>query len=80
MTEGKFIRFETMIPVSVSRKTGRWFVTSKREGDHLGVIEWYGPWRKYIFAPEPFTVFEQVCLRDIAAFVEARTQEHREAA
>lgn len=34
----------------------------------LGQVKWYGPWRCYAFFPADGTLFERVCLRDIAAF------------
>ena len=39
-------------------------------GQHLGDIKWYASWRKYAFFPEPNTLYEQDCLRDIANFLE----------
>lgn len=61
-------------------KTNKWIVVSKEadSGIHLGIIKWYGPWRKYSFFPNEMTVFEQDCLRDIAYFIELKTKEHRE--
>ena len=56
--------------------TTRWTVASKR-GAALGVVRWFSHWRKYGFVPEPNCVFEQVCLRDIAQFIEERTREHK---
>jgi hypothetical protein len=44
----------------------------------LGVVKWYAPWRKYCFYPHPHTIFEEVCLRDIAQFVQDRTAEHKQ--
>lgn len=43
----------------------------------LGEIRWYGAWRKYAFFPSQQTLFEEVCLREIAMFIENRTQAHR---
>ena len=49
------------------------------DGHHLiGLVHWYGPGRKYCFFPIAETVFEQVCLREIAAFCEDQTKLHRE--
>ena len=71
--EPKFIRFEER-GTSDSGKTRRWAVLTKDAGALLGFIAWYGPWRKYAFNPEPKTVFERDCLRDIAAFSEQQTR------
>lgn len=40
-------------------------VLSRRHGDRLGVISWYGPWRQYVFTPEPGTLYSWGCLADI---------------
>lgn len=65
---------------SPSGKTKIWWVMTK--GDNvikLGVIKYYSHWRKYSFFPEPRTVFEQDCLRNIAQFCEYQTTSHKKA-
>jgi len=74
---GKWIRFEEL-EQPVHRKTRRWCVLPRDGVGPLGYVEWYTPWRKYVFAPVPNTVFEQDCLRDLASFCEDRTREQRE--
>ena len=44
----------------------------------IGAVSWFGRWRKYCFFPAAETVYEQDCLRDIAAFCEQKTTEHRQ--
>lgn len=55
---------------STSGKTFVFGVYTKPAGEFLGVIRWYGAWRKYAFFPETQTLYEQDCLRDIAQFLE----------
>lgn len=50
--------------------------TNDPRGETLGRIRWFGRWRKYAFEPAPNTIFEQDCLRDIAAFCEDLTAAH----
>src|SRR3990167_10059944 len=69
VADSKWIDFLERPP---NPKTRLWRVVSKKGGDSLGRIEWYGPWRKYAFEPHESTVYEEDCLRDIAAFVEDR--------
>lgn len=57
--------------------TKRWVVHAKKSDAMLGVIQWRTGWRCYVFEPCFPTVFEQVCLRDIATFIEERTAEHK---
>lgn len=58
-------------------KTLTWWVMTKDDGLTLGIIGWFARWRKYGFYPESATVFEEVCLREIAEFCERKTREHR---
>lgn len=77
MSEGKWIRFEEG-PPSASGKTRTWSVVQREWGSGaIGEVAWYAPWRKYVFEPRSSIVFEQICLRDIADFIEARTREQR---
>jgi|APCry1669189883_1035261.scaffolds.fasta_scaffold299619_1 hypothetical protein len=65
--------------IPLGNKTAIWRVWTKDEHAIIGQVRWFAPWRKYCFFPSLDTVFEEVCLRDIASFVEARTREHRAA-
>jgi hypothetical protein len=47
------------------RKTRFVGVVSISSGDVLGVIEWYGAWRQYIFEAAPDTVWNIDCLREV---------------
>jgi hypothetical protein len=51
------------------RKTQTWEIYSVRHGILLGRIAWYGAWIQYAFFPEPGTVFNMQCLKDINAFI-----------
>jgi len=80
MSEPKWIQFFEQPPIP-GRKTRIWLIAVKDGQGLLGSIAWYGPWRKYVFAPTPHatTVYEERCLRDIADFIQTRTKEHRAA-
>lgn len=54
-------------------KTKRFWVTSKDGGVALGTVKWHPAWRKFAFFPEPNTLFEPDCLRDLATFCETET-------
>ena len=49
----------------------RYTCRNKKNGGLLGQVEWYGPWRKYIFWPNGYceSVFGETCLRDIIHFL-----------
>lgn len=46
----------------------------------LGVIKWFGRWRKYVFEPYAETVYEETCLREISQFIEEETKSQRKTA
>jgi hypothetical protein len=60
---------------SPSGLTKTWNVVSVTT--HLGKVSWYAPWRKYCFTPEGNTVFDAMCLHEIAAFLVIETGRHR---
>lgn len=76
VTRGTFVTF-VRIGDSPSGKTKQWRVDGS-DGTCVGYVRWYAPWRKYSFRTTNVNaVFEQVCLREIAAFVEAQTAYHK---
>ena len=46
-----------------------WLIRNKRGGDVLGGVEWYTPWRQYVFSADETAIFSHDCLSDIAAFI-----------
>ena len=75
----KWIRFD-LYGNSASGKTKVWNVVATEGCKIIGWVAWYAPWRKYAFsAVDNNCVFEQDCLRDIAAFIETATREHKAA-
>jgi hypothetical protein len=73
MTESKWITIEHR-GTSASGKTDVWTVRPNEADEVIGVISWFGRWRRYAFFPANNTVFEQDCLRDIANFCEHATK------
>ena len=59
-------------------KTQTWWVVNKYDDIQIGAIGWYASWRKYSYYAKNCTVYEQVCLREIADFCERKTKEHKE--
>ena len=59
------------------RKTDVFEVWSIYDSYSLGLIKWKANWRKYAFFPYTSTCFEQVCLKDIAEFIEKETREYK---
>jgi hypothetical protein len=77
-TKGKWVTF-CWKRNSDSGKTQIWEIVSD-DRMLLGYVEWHGRWRKYAFFPLSVTLYEEVCLREIAEFIETLTKQHREAA
>lgn len=54
---------------STSGKTNIYSVQGNRNGLILGYIKWWGRCRQYCFFPEPTTLYNKGCMRDIADFM-----------
>lgn len=72
---GTYISFVPGLP---KPKTKTWQVATRPDLAPLGMVKWWGPWRKYAFFPFANTLFESLCLREIALFCEGQTKEHRD--
>lgn len=59
------------------RRTHRWSLVSNG-GDVLGAICWFPRWRQYCFDPVENAVFNNQCLRDLAAFLERANRAHHD--
>ena len=74
--ENKYLDF---FEIPSSRKTKIINVTSPNTNPilSLGYIKFYPQWRKYVFEPAEKTVFDESCLKKIAAFCSSLTIEWR---
>lgn len=55
--------------VADGRAGGRWYIHMKRGGSMLGIVDWYAPWKKFVFQPEEMTEFSDDCLRVLSDFL-----------
>lgn len=62
-----YIEFEL---IKNNPKTKVYSVKSIRGSVSLGVVSWFGKWRRYAFFPEEDTVFDSNCLEDIKNFMD----------
>lgn len=46
-------------------------------GTFLGIIKWYSNWRRYVFFPEPTTIFDSKCLGNIQLHLERMMYAHK---
>lgn len=72
--ECRYIRFG--LAKEQNPKTKIYDVIALEDQISLGQIKWYAHWRQYAFYPEPETVFEKTCLKDITNFVLRLNREH----
>lgn len=73
----EYMTFE-LLP-NEGRKTDTWRVLSRRSGDVLGLVKWYGAWRQYCFFPGLGTVFNVGCMNDINEFIGKQMDARRKA-
>ncbi len=72
-----YLRFVERI--SPSGKTLVVSVESRRHGDVLGEIKWFGRWRQYALYPSAGTIWNPDCLDEISAEIRRMMQERFEA-
>ena len=58
-------------------KTNVYFVVNRSKDTHLGEIRWFPTWRQYTFMPEPETIWNKDCLRQVVEFLEEIERERR---
>lgn len=73
----KYILFRL---IADTGKTQTYSVDSRSQGLPLGVIKWYGAWRQYTLMPEPETIWNNECLRNVIDFLDGLMRERRDAA
>jgi len=59
-------------------KTKIYGIWSKKSGEILGEIRWFGRWRQYAFFPRPETIFNPECLEDIRWYIKDLMDERKE--
>jgi len=74
-TEYRYIYF---IKVDDKAKTSVWHCLNKKSHILLGIVQWFGPWSQYCFLPEPKTVFNVGCHKDIDDFIDQLSGKHSE--
>lgn len=76
----KYIRFD-QVGTSATGKTLVWHVMNKHNGSFVGVIKWYGGFRKYVFYPTiervDWILLDAACMRLIADFLDEKNAAKR---
>ncbi len=69
--DSKYLRFEEVTELSKNKKTKDFRVWNQSNNNFVGFINWYGPWRRYVFStPKQEMVYDTNCLKDIARFID----------
>lgn len=67
----------TFREIKFTGKTYEWMILN---GVHdLGRIRWHAPWRRYCFYPNPCSIWDYGCLREVAAFIDAEMAKRKAA-
>jgi len=74
--QSKYMRF-CDISKGFKRKTKTIELRNKGSNSYLGAIEWYSPWRQYVFYPNGSCVFSKGCLEDINAAIAELMEERK---
>lgn len=59
-----------------SQKTKR-FVVKNVADQTLGGIQWYGPWRRYVFKVFILSTYDAGCLKEISEFLDQLMEERK---
>jgi hypothetical protein len=62
-----------------NRKTKTYEIKSRRTGEVLGHIFWYGAWRQYIFTTPEEIAWSIGCLQEVMAFLEMLSETRKKA-
>jgi len=74
-TEYQYIVF---VPAPPKPKTKVWRCLNKRSRNELGIIKWYGPWRRYAYEPTVQGVYTGECLDAIKDFLSQADHEQEQ--
>lgn len=70
----KYLEFSITEWKPKTKAIGVW---SRKSGETLGEIKWFGRWRQYTFFPRPETIFNSECLDDIRSYIKDLMLERR---
>lgn len=73
-TQYRFIEFIESDP---KPKTRVWICKNRRQGARLGIVQWFGRWRRYGYEIGG-VVFTEECLFDIINFLRQADQNHKD--
>jgi len=75
--KGKYLIIKDCGPLRIGSKTRLYEVSSSHNRCALGILRWYGAFRKYVFVPRQDTLFDSKCLDEVSDFLRERNHEHK---
>lgn len=73
--DGKFVFSELL---EQKPKTSVYVIKNKDSREAIGLVKWYGSWRRYTYQPFCDTVYEQTCMREISDFIDRLMEERKQ--
>lgn len=61
-TQYRFIHF-------VKKISGDWACVTSNHRNRLGTVEFYMPWKQWVFSAIPLVIFSEDCLDDVRHFI-----------
>lgn len=74
--QATYVNFEDIGRLKIGAKTKLFRVTNRAIGMVIGYIQWKPTWRRYVYCPEPDTIYDPKCMREIADFCEDVSRQH----
>lgn len=65
------------VEIKDTGKTKVWEIQNSFLGAKIGLIKWFGAWRKYCFFPNEETVFDTKCLNRISEFMDEQMKSRK---
>lgn len=72
---GEYLMFQDLGRIKPGAKTNHYNVLSKQTKVKLGIVKWWGQWRKYVFVPLD-SVFDAKCLVEVSEFLIERSKDY----
>ena len=70
--------FSITIEKKTNRKTPIYHIISKHSESEIGIVKWYGAWRKFCFFPNGETIWDTNCLIEVISFIDNLNKKYKE--
>lgn len=64
-------------PLEPNRKTNEYEIYNINTKNLLGIVKWYGAWRKFCFFPSAETIWDDKCLSVLNSFIINLNKDYR---